>query len=76
MAGDEVRELASSIWPPRSPAVASHASVTKCATPCFLKPRHHEPYESCSNTPFHWKGGERLRPDTGAHDDRTECNRF
>ena len=40
MAGGEVRVLASSICPPRSPAVASHASVTTLTTLCFLIPRH------------------------------------
>ena len=40
VAGGEVRVLASSICPPRSPAVASHASITNFTTPCFLIPRH------------------------------------
>ena len=39
MAGGEVRVLASSICPPRSPAVASHASITTLTTLCFLLPR-------------------------------------
>ena len=39
VAGGEVRVLASSICPPRSPAVASHASITTLTTLCFLIPR-------------------------------------
>ena len=34
MAGGEVRVLASSIQPPRSPAGASHASITNLTTLC------------------------------------------
>ena len=36
----KVDNLASSIWPPQSPAVASHVSVTTFTTLCFLILRH------------------------------------
>ena len=39
VAGDDVRELASSICPPRSPAGASHRSIATLTTPCFMLPR-------------------------------------
>ena len=34
----KVENLASSIWPPRSPAVATHVSVTMFTTLCFINP--------------------------------------
>ena len=36
---EQVELLASSVYPPRSPAVASHAIVTMLTTLCFLLPR-------------------------------------
>ena len=36
---EQVELLASSIYPPRSPAVASQATVTMLTTLCFLLPR-------------------------------------
>ena len=40
---EQVELLASSIYPPRSPAVASHAPVTMLTTLCFLLPRNSGP---------------------------------
>ena len=52
VAGGEVHVLASSTCPPRSPAVASHASITTLTTLCFLIPRHGGSSVSCSSTLF------------------------
>ena len=50
VAGGEVRVLASSICPPQSPAVTSHASVANLTTLCFLLPRYGGLPASCSST--------------------------
>ena len=71
----KVENHASSIWPPRSPAVASHASITNLKTLCFLFPRRTGKVGELLKRTVRRDSGENLRPDTSALDDGAECNR-
>ena len=62
----KVENHASSMWPPRSPAVASHASVATLTTLCFLFPRHTGKVGELLKRTVRRDNGEHLRPDTSA----------